>query len=455
MKKLLGKVVLIVWILAASACTTNPPSIRKVPPQDAPWLAQPTSAGSQFLSIATISPTQTPVGGGRGKLAVLRETFSVMEFCLLEIGDTEWECEKLDISEDSQPGDEIAAKIIADNPKIPFTVYRINLDRTEFCLRDIFKAKIECAVLDIPRGEYIDLVSSSFSPDLSAYVATEWGPYRLGLVGVLYVVRTDGSGWFKFTEFPQFPFSYIWAKDSQKLFFTEKVQGIFITNQINLDGNGLSPTNFDGSLDFGEFSPDDTKIVYTKKISENSTLFNFYLYDFETDESKLISTNYPSNVANYNVPNSAWSPDGKYILIPLRNRNFLEYFVYDLAEDEIIQLTDHRLGHVGYGIWSSDSEQIVYRAQEAVGEFDTWKDFLYVVNVDGSDQKLIAQEDGPSVDIRPLTWSPDDAHIYFRKGSYAYILNVESLESQQILTPNEMVFDPVWLECLGFLNTCE
>ncbi len=124
-----GWVLLVLLLFVLAACTMNPPSVRKAPQgQFLPWEATAAAQGGQtgsILSIATIQPTATPTGGGRGKLALLRVILSEWQFCLVEIGGTEWVCETLDISEDAQPGSDLIDPDLTPNKlEIPFIVYR-------------------------------------------------------------------------------------------------------------------------------------------------------------------------------------------------------------------------------------------------------------------------------------------------------------------------------------------
>ena len=83
-----------------------------------------------------------------------------------------------------------------------------------------------------------------------------------------------------------------------------------------------------------------------------------------------------------------WSPNGKYIAFTTTqaNRNGSDIFVYDVAANQLRQLTNDP-EYEYLPIWSPDSQWIAFTRDRTTAE-----DGLYLMRVDGSDRRLLLDE---------------------------------------------------------------
>lgn len=105
------------------------------------------------------------------------------------------------------------------------------------------------------------------------------------------------------------------------------------------------------------------------------------------------------------------SPDGKYLIFTSTRSGDLELYRFDLATEEIVQLTDE-LGYDGGAFFSPDSEQIVWRASRPEGEDATRYQQLLRENAvePGAMNLFVADINGENVvqvtDLPGANWAP-------------------------------------------------
>lgn len=105
------------------------------------------------------------------------------------------------------------------------------------------------------------------------------------------------------------------------------------------------------------------------------------------------------------------SPDGRFVVFTSNRSGDLNLWRYEIASGELLQLTDE-LGYDGGAFFSPDSRRIVWRASRPTGDdADHYQDLLarglvqpgevdlYVMDADGSNQRLIAALPGAN-------WAP-------------------------------------------------
>ncbi|PIO75971.1 WD40-like protein [Teladorsagia circumcincta] len=120
------------------------------------------------------------------------------------------------------------------------------------------------------------------------------------------------------------------------------------------------------------------------------------------------------------------SPDGKKILYTSRESGDLDIYIMNIDGTNKKQLT-HELGYDGGGFFSPDSKKIVFRAYRpktdkeiATYNYSLEHDLvapdgmeLYVMNVDGSDQRPVFKTPLGQVSFAPY-YHPDNRRIIFR-----------------------------------------
>ena len=105
------------------------------------------------------------------------------------------------------------------------------------------------------------------------------------------------------------------------------------------------------------------------------------------------------------------SPDGRYIVFTSTRSGDLELYRFDLATEEIIQLTDE-LGYDGGAFFSPNSDKIVWRASRPEGEEATrYRELLNQDAIEPGELNLfVADIDGSNVqqitDLPGANWAP-------------------------------------------------
>jgi Tol biopolymer transport system component len=195
---------------------------------------------------------------------------------------------------------------------------------------------------------------------------------------------------------------------------------------MNADGSGLkqlfkAPIGVDPKR--ASWSPDGTQLMLEESSFSNATRSLDIINS--TDGSGLNHVNLSglhSNGADI-ISNSEWSPDGKKIALTATNKNYTQTGIYMMNIDG----SDVKLITQGYSAdLSPDGKKFVFGDSSFQGNVD-----IYVVNADGSERKKIidvtpsnthAPLVNPVEDIFFLTegpeWSPDGTKVVFQVTEY-------------------------------------
>lgn len=202
----------------------------------------------------------------------------------------------------------------------------------------------------------------------------------------LYIMNTDGSGITQITQNkPVFLGKWDLSPDGSKAVFEGSTDGGTIFT-INTDGSGLTQLSPDDQIDRDPvFSPDGTKIVFTRRLVFNDQLIGEELFSKNVDGTNLTLV---TNTGRVNMF-PQFSPDGSKIMFISRavggETLTLEIINSDgsnrlpLAEGIFLQVAS----------FSPDSGKVVFRPTNTLVEFAS-------INVDGSNFRLITPGDSPS-----------------------------------------------------------
>lgn len=127
----------------------------------------------------------------------------------------------------------------------------------------------------------------------------------------------------------------------------------------------------------------------------------------------------------------AFSPDGRSILFESNRDAFRELYLYSLADQKLVRLTDNREGNFD-GAWSPDGRFIAF-ASSRRGQLD-----LFVMNADGTDQRRITEHAGDS--IKPA-WAP--ARCGRTKDVVAFISARDGRDDVYVVDPSGGLADNV------------
>ncbi len=143
--------------------------------------------------------------------------------------------------------------------------------------------------------------------------------------------------------------------------------------------------------------------------------------------------------------NPAWSPDGSQIAFVKDiedSQGICCHFHYEIFLMSADGSNQHRLTQPGVAewqrpSWSPDGTKIAFTGSAtATGSF-----LLYVMNADGSNQKVIGEGLSPS-------WSPDGSKLAVRDFRQMYVLNVDGSGRTPLAPPQNPATDwdlgPVW-----------
>lgn len=126
-----------------------------------------------------------------------------------------------------------------------------------------------------------------------------------------------------------------------------------------------------------KISPDLTRVVFTSRRTGNYDLFRV-----NVDGTGLVQ------LTNHGATDSAatWSPDGTRLAFQSRRNGNDDVYVMNADGGGLVQLTSN-LDYDGEPAWSPDGRQIAFVSRRSPGDQSY---FLYVMNTDGSGQRLLA-----------------------------------------------------------------
>lgn len=143
------------------------------------------------------------------------------------------------------------------------------------------------------------------------------------------------------------------------------------------------------------FSPDYRQILYLSYLNGNPRI---YVYDLESNSQRLITQSRNPTFA------PRWSPDGKWILYSMATAGNTDiYKISSAGGGTPVRLTDSPGIDVG-GSFSPDGTKIVFESDRSGSQQ------IYVMNVDGSDQRRISFFGGRAATPE---WSPRGDQIAF------------------------------------------
>lgn len=221
--------------------------------------------------------------------------------------------------------------------------------------------------------------------------------------GNTYLMNPDGSGIRRLTEWKSGDYVVPggWSPDGTKIVFSSDVDGnddIFVVSaEVFRPQKLLSDDN--KNLGFPSYSPDGKLIVYQVEMENRSG--ELRMLDLERKrESVLLKT------ANAEIL-PVFSPDGNRIAVQYRIESNTEIGLIKTDGSDLINLSNN-LGRDADAAFSPDGTKIVF-ASNRDGNYGIYN--LYVMNVDGGDQRLIYSNKG-GMSVSPA-WSIDGKEIVF------------------------------------------
>lgn len=207
-----------------------------------------------------------------------------------------------------------------------------------------------------------------------------WVVYRDSTRGVneddeVYIAAADGSSSRNLTNNPANDWGPAWSHDGSTIAFNSTRDGMPMRGYlVNPDGTNLRRIEADGWIEYPDFSPDDSKLVFMGVVGSDYSIY-----------------------------------------------------VIELSTGTVTQVTDAP-GEEGWPVWSPDGSTIAFSTQRddcsfAPRDQECWRTGdigphhdIWLVNADGSNLRRVTPEFGQFV-----TWSPDGQYLLI-SGAGLYVI---------------------------------
>jgi hypothetical protein len=255
----------------------------------------------------------------------------------------------------------------------------------------------------------------------------------------VYVMNTDGTGQRRLMNIPENDGQPTWSPDGTQIAFETDRDGNWEVYRVNVGGPvALTPLSKhgldDGAPSWSWIPEGGWQIAFH---SNRTGYWNIYTMN-PTDGSQVRNLSETVRL-DANSEDPALSPDGSRIAFMSTLDGNQELYVMNLDGSGIIRLTTNEAPD-GKPVWSPDSQWIAFETRRD----GNWE--VYRIRADGSGGILNLTQNDAS-DGYP-TWSPDGKQIAFqtnRSGNWdIYVLDVESLQPQQLTTDAADDLHPAW-----------
>ncbi|MEO8041855.1 MAG: tetratricopeptide repeat protein, partial [Acidobacteriota bacterium] len=231
------------------------------------------------------------------------------------------------------------------------------------------------------------------------------------------LMNADGTDQAEIKEVGDLSNGY-WSPDESKIVFSKQgdLSRIYLANR---DGSNETVLPFvGGSIDW---SPDSKRVVYQSRLNSDDS--DIFVYDLETGTSVDV-TNNPAFDAD-----PSFSPDGRQIVFASLRDGNAEIYLMNSDGTNVRRLTDHPAWE-SHPVFAPDGTQIAFNADR-----ENEKGNTFLMSLDGSGIRRLT--DWKSGDyVVPGGWSADGTQIVFssdREGTEdIYVTNAEVFRPEKL-----------------------
>ena len=202
----------------------------------------------------------------------------------------------------------------------------------------------------------------------------------------------------------------VWSPDGTKIAFISNRDYLFALYVMNADGSSARLVT-DKVIDTGEptWSPDGSKLAFSggARGSVGFTIPSVNIYVINVDGTGLTQLTRDSGTNG----NPAWSPDGKQIVFSSnRDGKWKLWLMNADGSDQRMLPTSQNTGvYGGQPAWSPDGTKILYVGSRICGTSAVGA--IYVVNADGTNSRIVTNDTKACGGYASPKWSPDGTKI--------------------------------------------
>ena len=190
-------------------------------------------------------------------------------------------------------------------------------------------------------------------------------------------------------------------------------------------------------LDAPAASPNGDRLAFSMWTAQEAQ-HDIFMMDVATQTFYSLSSRF-----NLSVTQPAWSPEGNYLAVTVRNLNG-QHDIYQLDVNRgTFQNLTVRVGDNISPDWSPDGSSIVFGARRSEES-----EFIHIYKIDIDDETITQLTHGEQNFYQPR-WSPDGTLVAFTSIRNLFVLDVETGEVTQLtnnLSENEsqQLLAPIW-----------